>query len=576
MLKKFLKLFKHEEHDDMPALDGSYFDYLLRQIQPGVARELSQCQEHDPLLLVIAETLRVSMDGEWSDELVRPLLDEHSPRPVATRPPPPPHGAPPPPPKDELVETQEFDKAEIAAAKEAAFGTLDSGDETLDGYEIPEDLQQQVNETLEEDSAPSSVEELDEPTSSGVEDGVEVVSDEEVVEEVLDEDSELIEDVVEIDALPVADDAATGERQAASGTGLPRVDQREVLQAGRVFLGMLIENDRLPVDLQINTDEIALARELLVGYFVGNKDFERKAQQLLRVVERKFSEGQFSQARILLQLFQTDRMTRIKNDRNIFYEDMIQRLGIRRRHAVADDVLDEFAQLDSVAPTAPIEIARWLERNLFIKLHLFTRDRSAVERWSKLAGITTLPGGTDNLLKYVPPRRWRTYYDAHEDVAEAEQYARDAIRQHVNSDTLANYVSNQMRTCYFVLRAVGDTGLEGYLDTFFSWISEAFGFNATVFLPEVYRRSMGEVDTMKSVFQDIYDRMLRRRVEEKLASFSDEEIYQAFGAAITHIHSCELNEIPPGNYDLGGFVFDQLFDVTYPTPEFAFKVHRLT
>lgn len=575
MLKKFLKLFKHEEHDDMPALDGSYFDYLLRQIQPGVARELSQCQEHDPLLLVIAETLRASMTGEWSDELARPLLDEHSPRPAATRPPPPPHGAPPPPPKDELVETQEFDKAEIAAAKEAAFGTLDSGDETLDGYEIPEDLHQQANETLDDEGSDAS--DADASGAEGaVDEDVEIVSEEEVVEEVLDEDSELIEDIVELEEPPAADDAATGERQASANSGLPRVDQREVLQAGRVFLGMLIENDRLPLDLQINTEEIALARELLVGYFVGNKDFERKAQQLLRVVERKFSEGQFSQARILLQLFQTDRMTRIKNDRNIFYEDMIQRLGIRRRHAVADDVLGEFAQIDSDAASAPIDVAQWLESNLFIKLHLFTRDRSAVERWGRLAGITTLPGGADNLLKYVPPRRWRTYYDAHDDAAVAQQYARDAIRQHVNSDTLANYVSNQMRTCYFVLRAVGDTGLEGYLDTFFDWISEAFEFNATVFLPEVYRRSMGEIDTMKSVFQDIYDRMLRQRVEAKLASFSDEEIHAALGAAIAHIHSCELNEIPPGNYDLGGFVFDQLFGVTYPVPEFAFKVHRLT
>jgi hypothetical protein len=45
---------------------------------------------------------------------------------------------------------------------------------------------------------------------------------------------------------------------------------------------------------------------------------------------------------------------------------------------------------------------------------------------------------------------------------------------------------------------------------------------------------------------------------------------------VDHLRTCDINELAPGNYDLGALIFDQIMNVKYPSPEFAFKVHRLT
>ncbi len=46
----------------------------------------------------------------------------------------------------------------------------------------------------------------------------------------------------------------------------------------------------------------------------------------------------------------------------------------------------------------------------------------------------------------------------HTEPAELEQ-----ITEHICSESLRDFVINHLKTCYFVLRAVGDTGLESYL-----------------------------------------------------------------------------------------------------------------
>lgn len=499
MLKRFLKFLKGSEEEGLPDYDGSYLDFLLEQTRPGVEAELEVCPEHDPLLLVIAEILRVSMADVWSDTLRRPLIDQHSPLKRTT-------STPPPPPDPDAPNTEELDADEL--------------EEIEDEFDI-------VSETPQD------------------------TTDEYDVAELREESSE-------------AQNGDFGE------DGLPRVDTREVLQAGRVFLGMLIENDRLPVDLQLGIEETGLARDLLVGYFVGHQNFEAKAQKLLRVVEQKFSEGQFSQARILLQLFQTDRDTRIRNDRNIFYEDMIQRLGIRRRHPVSTTLLDAFEGLARPAEdkldAPPYELMSWLSEHLFVRMHLFVRDEAHVEVWSKLGDASSLPGASENLLRFLPPRRWRPL---HEQTAPMQ----GLVRLHINTDSLATYIINHVRTCYFVLRAVGDTGLEGFLDSFFDWCEAHFEFNATLLFPELYRRSMADVDMMQGIFQELYARHFKVVAEEKLADLDVEALMEG---AIARIRRCNVNDIPPGNYDFGGFVFDELFQVEYPTAEFAFKVHRLT
>lgn len=656
MLKRFLKFFKNDDQE-APEFEGSYLDFLLSQVEPGVIAELDQCEEHDPLLLVIAEILRISMRGAWSPSLRRPLLDEHSPRAVASRhaPPPPPPTPPGAPkgnaPETVVEETQEFEaiddevdegdgpgipldapEEEKSTSKTREYKTpaalreamnpsdeeegfvpdTEEADPVEDDSEVeegvaPEETREAgAEDAIDEESdaaadADVNVEEADEPGAEdsvsgeqeeeegagGEESDAEVVDELQVEEseileaieeeeEFLDEDSELIEEITPIEATAEFDRSAlTPDHDDSDASELPRVDQREVLQAGRVFLGMLIENDRLPYDLQLGLEETMLARDLLVGYFVGNADFEDRAQQLLRIVERKFSEGMFSQARILLQLFQTDRVTRIRNDRNIFYEDMIQRLGIRRRHPVAAEMK---AQLEKLPRDDAqfLELSRWLDKSLFIKFHLFMRQPQQVQSWRHIGQLSNLDGASENLLKFLPPRRWRPYYLPSEGKEPTPEKISELARAHINADTLHAYITNQMRTCYFVLRAVGDTGLEGFLDTFFDWTREAFGEDTTTFLPEIYRRSMGEVDTMRGLFLDIYNRFLRKSAEAWLEELSQEQRDEAIEKAVAFVRSCNFDDVAPGNYNFGGFIYDQLFGVEYPTKEFAFKLHRLT
>lgn len=583
MLKKFLKLFKHNEEQVNPDLEGSYLDYVLSYVEQGVEQELQICNDHDPLLLVITNTLRVAMPGAWSEVITRPLVDPLK-APARKMPPPPPTGPVTPPPaveQETLTETNEFDTMEFDV-DDVEFLNAEAAKASGEELSKVEDVEhvESSHESGEEEAATVEVERT--PTGEG-----EDTDESEEPAEELDEDSELIEEVTstspgyeatgEFSPLRSDDDKAIVDT-------LPRLDHREVLQAGRVFLGMLIENDRLPVELQLGLEELMLSRDLLLGQHLGADDLEQKAQQLLRIVERKFSEGQFSQARILLQLFQTDRPTRVRNDRNIFYEDMIQRLGIRRRHPVAKDLLDEYAAL-TLGDEPMRELSTWLDHKIFIKFHLFCRRADEVTRWTELAGKFSAPGSMDVLLRYLPPKRWRPFFPQLQEDAEPSTSSslihhvddvRKLVRQHIHADTLSNYIISHVRTCYFVLRAVGDTGLEKYLDTFFGWTEKAFGFNATVFLPELYRRSMGDSDMMRAVFLDLYARYLREHAETWLATIDVDTIDAAAERVTQTLKSCNLNDVPPGNYDLGGFIYDALFEVEYPTTEFAFKVHRLT
>ena len=355
--------------------------------------------------------------------------------------------------------------------------------------------------------------------------------------------------------------------------GRPRVDDQEVLQAGRVYLAMLIENDRLPVDLQLSAQEADMARELLLGYFAGTGDFEARAKGLLEKIEQKFGKGYFSQARILLQLFQTDRATRTNNDRNIFYEDMILRLGIRRKHPLAASLHEEAEQRLRTCSQdlgSCEEHLSWMAEHLFIKFHLFSRHAGEVARWREACALSSRPGATEHLLRYLPPRRWRPT-GRFGDLGLPE-----LLRDHVTRETARRYVTSQIKTCYFVLRAVGDTGLEGYLDSFFDWSDQRFGVNGTTALPWIYRRVMSEDEPIQTIFSDVYDEHYRRRVDSIVDEFDDEALDRALLEALENLSNSNFDEIAPGNYDLGGMVFDRLFQIRYPYPEFAFKLHRLT
>lgn len=353
---------------------------------------------------------------------------------------------------------------------------------------------------------------------------------------------------------------------------LPRVDNEEVLQAGRVFFKLLLENDRLPTDLQFSVGETMLARDLLLGYFVGDEGFETKAKRLLSMVETKFGEGLFSQAKILLELFQTDESTRINNDRNLFYEDMILRLGIRRRSPLSDEQTAQFSELTRTVEDDESlrELVAWLDEECLIKFRVHLRDPNAVEAWHAVADQSERLAAANLFKAFMPPSRWRAV-DVFPEISVEEQ-----IKSHINSETAEMYVISQLKTCYFILRAVGDTGLEVFLDNFFDWTERTFDINATVLMPQLYNRSMMDTDSMDNILAALYREHFELKVLKIIEDLDDEKLSEAFEDAIEQFTASNLGEIAPGYYDLGGFVFDQIFDMPYPDDEFASKIHRLT
>jgi hypothetical protein len=592
MLKKFLKFLKGTSRDQ--DFDGSYLDHLLAEVSPRVQVHLDQCPEHDPLLLVVAEILRLTQPEQWTAELDCPLVDDQSPGLPAS--------PPPQPAADsssegfEIMETSEDlddgdesdGDADASTEDQADTEDVDDSEEAQENNEDDDSKEAQKNDENGENDEDTKENTSTQEDEAHVDDEAVAAASEAHPPEPSTLDSAELDssplDPAPMDTAPAAhaeigadklDPGALSDLESKADAAEPaetkRLDSPDVLQAGRIFLGLLIENDRLPIGMQLSISETMLARDLLLGYFAHDEQFDDKVKELLSLVEQKFNDGAFSQARILLQLFQRDRPNQINNDRNLFYEDMILRLGIRRRHLINNTLL---ADLKEKSSAADLDVSLtgstdWLEENLHIKLHLFTRVPEDTAYWRKFAAQSRRSGAENVFLRYIPPKRWRP-------LANASRLPSERVLAHVSPATVKRYIVRQIKTCYFVLRAVGDTGLEPFIDDFFTWSESKFGFNSVRMMPLVYRQTMSETQLIDKIFEGAFRRFFQKDAAKFVSEFDDETILEATRATLDDLVSLDFNRIPPGDYDLGGFIFDRLLDLEYHEPEFAFKIHRLS
>lgn len=556
MLKKFLQILKGGA--PVQDFDGSYLDYLLEKIRPPARVRLDACPEHDPVLVVVTEILRQLAPGAWAELDDTPLADAQSP------------ALPGAPVGDDDTSVTEVATSDVKGA---------SNKKTSE-----EQASSQHDERGEDDSDPSE-------NSGSSESSRDAIPEDETSEDEASRDEEQLSGDDSADAalaladtnpLPAADISVDDLEVAAQPAECAQLNDANILRAGRIFLGLLIENDRLPIPMQLSGAEIMLARDLLLGYFIQNEQFESHAQELLGLVEQKFNESSFSQARILLRLFQTDRATRINNDRNLFYEDMILRMGVRRRNKIRPTRFSELK--DAIADAEPSEgetssvaqldaqllaATAWLDENLHITCHLFTRDTSALSQWREFAAVSEREGAEDIFLRFLPPRCWRP-------IATGEQSPTQRLQAHISPATVKQFMIRQVKSAYFVLRAVGDTGLEPFLDSFFAWTERRFERNFVQLMPRIYRETMGDKKLIDQVFELFFNRYLKKHAARNLAKFDEESIHQAAREILEALSDYDYNKIPAGHYDFGGLILDRLFGVEYPDPEFAFKLHRLT
>ncbi|RVU47867.1 hypothetical protein EA187_00070 [Lujinxingia sediminis] len=472
--------------------------------------------------------------------------------------PPIPVGGPPAPPVPGAASTASDEESE-------AFETLDEssvvGEVCLDAEEDSEAF-----ETLDESSVVGEV-------VLGEEDAIAPTG--------LDETGEVAVVSSNADApagfVSALDDTAEFEVpqvRAQPGVSWPvHLDEPEMLHGARVLLAVLLDNDRLPLSCQLDVAELLVAADLWTQIVAQARGVEQRVDPLARLVEQKFAAGSFGQVKLLLQLFPANAETRISNDRQIFYEDMILRMGIRRRQALRAEVVDvlkaelsaERLREDVHAPA----IFATLQERAGIAMHLYTREPSEVEPWRQVAQKVELTRGRAYLMGMIPPRRWR---------AVSERSERPLLRllnEHLVKPMARDHIIQHLKATYFVLRAVGDTGLEPYLDDFFTFSSEVCGVDAERFMPEIYRRTLGNAESIGGIFLDIYARHYQDVVEARLDSLDDAAIIRAYDQAMGALASCDVAEQAPGEFNLGGFVLDQHLNLKLSNPAFGFKLYRL-
>ncbi len=582
MLKRFLKFLKGDDSAVVERFEGSYLDHLLEQTHPVVAEQLEECPEHDPILLVVAAILRHTMMNVWDPRTSAPLLDSQSPGV--------PEGFTAPAAEtsefgvyeeDETIqfdvdeplrETMELDAVEVEQTEaESTEETLDEpDDDTQDAPVDDETLQDMEPAGLDDDSV-SSIQkafsdENEEPPPAMKEGGWSRITEEIDVAEIRASAPEMAHDAtLELDR----DEILKSEEVEMKR---PRVDTEDVLQAGRLYLALLIENDRLPTDLQLSVAETMLARDMLLGYFIGSEEVADNAHRILALVEQKFRDGLFGQARILLELFHTDEHTWVQEEHKIFYEDMILKLGIRRRNRLTESEVAAFqSHIQRATDNHGVSaLVTWLTTQCLVSFHLYLRDPDRVTTWKATLDLSEREGARETFDLYVPPRRWRPV-ESYETLQPTEQIVR-----HIGPETARQYVLNHLKTCFVVLRAHGDTGLEVYLDAFFDWCETALDFNATIIMPKLYRRSMMDNEAMEEILESSYEEHFEEIVNAKIEAFGESDIIAGLFAAVSKLSSADIADVAPGYYDLGGFVLDELLGFKSPDPQFPFKIHRLS
>jgi hypothetical protein len=351
-----------------------------------------------------------------------------------------------------------------------------------------------------------------------------------------------------------------------------RLDADPILRAARVFYGVLVQNDRLPVSLQMRPRDIAAARDLLLAYFSEDGELKQKARNLMGVVEKKFNEGYFSQAKILIRLFDADEGTLNENDRNLFYDDMLMRFGqksategMRLDRTVLDAKFDALVDEEIELP----EFFDAMAEEYAVHMNVLAEPATSVDHWDELFEmsnrVTTQTGSVDVL----PERRWRPMSTFGRDPGEL-------LDAYVVPDSMGPYVQRHLKTAFFILRAVGDTGMEPYLDTVFEWSERAFGVDGPALMPGIYQEATDSKRTIDDIFNDVYEASYSETAEEAVQAWDRDDVEEAAGTVASRIPDLELHRLSGGHFDFGGLLLDELFGLEFHDATFAVKIHQLT
>jgi hypothetical protein len=557
MFKKLIELIGGGSDDEIQEVQGSYLYHLLEEVRPGVHAELEREPDHDPVWLVAAEVFRASGGDSLEESPYNgPVTDPDAALEVPAGSEGPPQAAglnetsePPPPPTaqqgEEAEETQEFDRPDDVEENREELESEDA--EIADPDDETEELEQEVVDRADQSHPDDVVVEEPNPPPAPT-GGTET--------ETADYSG----------SKPT--DKTTAERVEESS-----IDSPEMLRTARVFLGMLRDNARLPDGLRMSVEDIQRVRTLLLGYFLGKQDVAMRANELMGVVETKFSEGYYSQARMLLELFGVHRETRLENDRKLFFREMnLKAMGGRSPQqsvAVDEELPDRLQAINEAEGPGFAAFFEWYASQTGVDLMVCGQGRQARAMWREALSPANGEGAVERCLQVVPPEQWQL-------PSEFEETTPELIVEQLDVEAGLEVVSRYIELVYFILRAVGDTGLEAFLDRFFDWSEDVAGVDAVQYLPELHHEIADGNRLVKQIVGELTHDHYAEAVEQQLQHVDEDDVHEALEAVVEQFQDLHMGAIAPAYYDLSGCVADELFGIELPAPEFHFKLHRLT
>ena len=338
------------------------------------------------------------------------------------------------------------------------------------------------------------------------------------------------------------------------------------MAAARAYLSILIENEHLPVSGQLTANELASLRELLFCYFSGSSDVNEKGSQVLGLIERKFSNGNFSQAKILLQIFETNNETRLNNERNLFYEEMILRLDTvpTGGRPLPASVLESLPD----AKTSDEDILKAIsacEHAADLQFYLYLRDQAELSRWQD--ALKSLPELVQEyLLDYIPVIRWRRLGTLNESL-------RSQFGRHMTFEMLRRHVQQKLKMCYFILLASGSTGYEWFIFSFTEWSKTHFNVDVREVFPLLHRSGIVDGICLQEVLDIVIERFYGPAMNQ--LTIQPDALEKAYVEALRFIILSDFSQIPSGKYNFGDFLLDNILPFHYEDPMFAYRLHAM-
>lgn len=352
--------------------------------------------------------------------------------------------------------------------------------------------------------------------------------------------------------------------------GYAKSDRITRLNFGRSVLGLVINNDRLPPRQQLSTDKLETAFSLLRSFFFKPEAVEEAAQATLRVVEGCVSTTELGQARVLLDLFDTEPATRRQNELNLFYEGMLHRFQVPEEGTLSEDAVagtrSELLELLAGDGPALGQAAAKIATHWGVHLHINASLPLAMQRWQEIIPSGISPERRAKLLEQVADRRLRAI---HERPPESVLGAlTDAINERSSQECLQELAIAHI----FIARMSGRTGTESMLGTFFRWMEQSFQGPAIRVLPEIYRGLSLGTEPLTELAERVCEEFMTPNQE---LVFSSETVADELSEILRELINAPAKSVAAGDYDLGSLLHSRLIGYRPDNFAYSMRMHRI-